>query len=415
MTLDTFGNIYITGDSEGVGTNCDYTTIKYPPDSNEPLWIARYNGAGNSYDYAEDIVVDLMGNVYVTGLSDGAVTDHDCVTIKYDIDGNTAWIAAYKGRSDGSSYDEGRAIALDGAGNIYVAGYTRGQVSDNDFLTIKYTPDSNEPAWTATYNGPAGTWPDEAVAIAIDDCNNIFVTGLSWADGQGYDYATIKYTPDSNEPVWIARYNGPGNGFDIPAAITVDTDGNVYVTGRSAGGSTGVDWATVKYAPDGSEVWVARYNSDNDRVDRANGIVTDSDNNIYVTGETGFRSSLTIKYASDSNQPVWMKHYRSNPMWYSVSRNLALDSSNRLYAAGYSFYNYVTGPGEQFVVRYKQCLQSGDMNCDGQVDFQDYVILSQNWMDFACGDCGGAEITGDNIIDIDDLAKLTTYWLAGVE
>ena len=99
--------------------------------------------------------------------------------------------------------------------------------------------------WVARYNGP-GNGEDRATALAVDTDGNVYVTGYSVGVGTSVDYATIKYDADGN-PVWIARYNGLGNGEDIATALAVDADGNVYVTGRSAGVGTSFDYATIKY------------------------------------------------------------------------------------------------------------------------------------------------------------------------
>jgi hypothetical protein len=48
----------------------------------DTAWVRRYNGPGNVYDWANDIVVDDSGDVYVTGISINSITSYDFVTIK---------------------------------------------------------------------------------------------------------------------------------------------------------------------------------------------------------------------------------------------------------------------------------------------------------------------------------------------
>jgi hypothetical protein len=95
-------------------------------------------------------------------------------------------------------------------------------------------------------NVPTGT--SVATAIATDQANNIYVTGYSPGTNSGNDIVTIKYANDGNQ-IWIQRYNGPGNGNDAGNAIAVDNSGNVYVTGYDTTAAGGTEIVTIKYSP----------------------------------------------------------------------------------------------------------------------------------------------------------------------
>lgn len=90
----------------------------------DAAWVAVYNGTGNSHDEAHAIAVDDLGNVYVTGQSTGSGTDWDYATVKYYPDGQVAWTARYDGPV--SLTDIALAIAVDGAGNVCVTGHSQG-------------------------------------------------------------------------------------------------------------------------------------------------------------------------------------------------------------------------------------------------------------------------------------------------
>ncbi len=227
-----------------------YCTILYA--QVDTAWVRRYDAPAHAHEYARAIAVDGAGNVYVTGNSannENWPYDYDYLTIKYNPDGDTVWVRTYAGPGDPENNDDyALAIAVDDAGNAYVTGHSPGSGTYDDVVTIKYYP-NGDTAWVRRYNGP-GNDVDAARAIAVDDMGNVYVTGSSYSAAVSDDYLTIKYDSDGNI-VWLITYNGPpGDGGDYSNALALDTAGNIYVTGRSFGGWPPLgldDYLTIKY------------------------------------------------------------------------------------------------------------------------------------------------------------------------
>ena len=100
----------------------DYITIKYAPGGSR-AWERRYDFGTGINDTAWDVAVDDLGNVYVTGMSQGLEFSSDFATVKYDGAGNMIWVIRYNG--PGHSSDYGRAILVGPASAnypVYVAG-----------------------------------------------------------------------------------------------------------------------------------------------------------------------------------------------------------------------------------------------------------------------------------------------------
>jgi uncharacterized delta-60 repeat protein len=334
LAVDAQGNVYVTGSSTGIGTGYDYATIKYSP-TGQRLWARRYNGPTNDSDYATALAVDAQGNVYVTGYSGGIGSNFDYATIKYSPTGQRLWARRYNG--PGNSDDEATAVRLDSQGNVYVSGKSTGAGTGYDYATLKYSP-SGDRLWARRYNGP-GNGDDSAEALAVDAQGNVFVTGYSGGIGSSADYATLKYSP-SGDRLWARRYNGPGNGDDAAAALAPDSQGNVYVTGRSTGIGTGYDYATIKYNPSGARIWVKRYNGLANGSDRASALSVDSQGNVYVTGGSGGVGSgsdyVTIKY-SPSGGLLWARRYDGPANDSDSAHALAVDGQGNVYVTGESY------------------------------------------------------------------------------
>jgi hypothetical protein len=190
VEVDGSGNVYVTGLSAG-----DYATIKYDV-SGQEQWVARYD-AGFS-DNAAALAVDDSGNVYVTGHSSGAGTSEDYATIKYDPSGKELWVARFDGPGD--STDHAAAIARDPSGHIYVTGNCTGEGTGYDYATVKYDASGQE-LWAVRFDAPGED--DRGVAVAADNSGNVYVTGLSLAPGASYDFVTIKYQSDEPTDVGL--------------------------------------------------------------------------------------------------------------------------------------------------------------------------------------------------------------------
>lgn len=342
MTIDEQRNTYITGYAGGY----DYITMKNNSDGIEQ-WSVTYNGTGNASDIAFAVAVDQEGNVYVTGESPGIGTSKDYATVKYDSNGVEQWVARYDG--PGHNYDQARSIAVDGVGNVYVTGYSSGDLS-NDYATIKYDSNGRE-QWIARYNGP-GNGPDAASSLTLDSDGNVYVTGSSGGSGTLWDYATIKYDTDGLE-LWIARYDGPAHESDGGTSIAVDIGGNVYVTGSSHGINTGnSDYATMKYDSSGSELWVARYSGPGYSYEWGEALVLDADANVYVTGvSSGIGCDYaTIKYDA-SGVEQWVARYNGPANDSDKAYSIAVDDSGNVYVTGTSGSEYHP---EYATIRYTQ-------------------------------------------------------------
>ncbi len=414
-----YGNVYVTGSSQGIASDSDYATIKYLPDG-DTAWVRRYNGSANLVDCATDLVIDNSDNVIVTGRSYVSAIDCDYATIKYRPDGDTAWVRTYNG--PGNAGDKATAIDVDAAGNIYLTGFSYGgPTSLYDYATIKYYPDGDT-AWVRRYNGPFSN--DEMVYdMVIDTFGNVYVTGWSIATVTGEDYATIKYDSLGNE-LWVRRYNGPADSWDEPRAITVDGTGNVYVTGMSAGIGTAEDYATIKYDSNGSELWVRRYDGPGNSTDAALAIAIDAFENVCVTGYSDgigtAHDCATIRYYPDGDTS-WVRRYASPGNGIDYGRAIAVDDSSNVYVVGecrsypyfltikynasgntawrysepldcfngiayamrvdsaYDVYvtgfSYGSGTGNDYAtIKYVQFLR-GDANEDGQVSIGDVIFL----------------------------------------
>jgi hypothetical protein len=286
LAIDILGNVYVTGESTGIGTGQDYATIKYSPDG-DSLWVKRHSSSSAYNDIATTIAVDAQANVYVGGFFQ---TLFKVAIIKYSTTGEQQWINA--NITGGGIHSK---IKLDNQGNIFYAGlaYVSGQ--GNNYLTVKYN-NNGVFQWQQTYNG-SGNSDDIPYDLALDKIGNVYVTGSSFGSSSATDYTTVKYN-DSGSEQWVRRYNPPGNYYDEAHSLALDDSTNVYVTGITSTGPppNGYNqFTTIKYNSSGIQQWLTDYPGGGIK------ILIDSSGNFYVAGghvssNTGL-DFCTIKYS----------------------------------------------------------------------------------------------------------------------
>lgn len=290
VACDASGNVIVTGysyrgDAGSGGTEIDIYTVKYAAADGTVLWSRHYNNAAtNSDDRGYRVLVDASGDVIVNGysFSNGVTGNQDYYTAKYaGSNGAVLWEARYEGPV--AKTDIPGAMALDAAGNVIITGYSSGSSGTLDILTLKYASSNGAVLWQRRHAG-AGNGDDYGNAITLDSAGNAIVAGLV-SNGSNDDFYTAKYAAATGAVIWEKTYAGPADGSDYANSVAVDNADNVIVTGPSAGTGSGNDYYTVKYAAaDGTQLWEHRYNGAANGPDEAYSIAVNSSGHAVVFG-----------------------------------------------------------------------------------------------------------------------------------
>jgi uncharacterized delta-60 repeat protein len=294
IVVDDSSNIIVAGYSSGT-TSYDYVIVKYDSAGNL-IWKNIYDGESNKDDLAYDVAADKGGNIYVTGLSTGSSTRSDFATVKYSANGEQKWAVRWNGEINGD--DRPVVIQLDQLANLYVCGFSTGPDTSYDIIVIKYDSSGNN-LFTISYHGDYHT-DQIPKAFSLDHEGNLIIAGQIKAQGStNYDYLILKYD-SSGKLIWEYQYDGPSGKDDKPAALALDEDGDIYVTGKSMDGDFNYDYATIKINSSGIVNWIARYGSVIGCNNEPKSIAIDSSKSVYITGTSSTNDwsiVSTIKYS----------------------------------------------------------------------------------------------------------------------
>lgn len=206
------------------------------------------------------------------------------------------------------------------------------------FALICLAPNAKAQSWAKFYDGPA-KGDDQAVCIATDTTNNVFVAGAS--QGASGDIVVIKYSATGTR-LWAKRYDGAAKNDDYPTAIAVDATGNVIVVGNSRGKTSGYDWVVIKYDTNGNRLWVQVQDGGTSNDDYAACIALDSNNNLLVGGnlylkDPSYTSMAVIKYDTNGNKKWQKTVHGSGNYSYDTANSIAVDGNNNVVITGRTY------------------------------------------------------------------------------
>ncbi len=355
------------------------------------LWSQTYNGAGSGNDYGADVQISTTGSVYVCGTYYKDATDsNNAIIIKYNAAGTQQWAYTYNGA--GSRHDIFAAMQISTNAVVAVGTTYKGSTNLYDILATRIDT-SGSHVWTQTWDyanlndcavnlwnsgtkiyiaggaqsaattykyavvnvkfsdgsiqgstttGGTAFGYDQLTDIQYDLVGNIYVTGGVLDVSTGYDMRTVKLDSALNI-LWSATYNGAANLNDIASGLTVDSLGNVIITGYTTTTTQNKNYATVKYNSSGTQQWVATYNGSANGNDSATAIVSKGID-IYVTGASanvdGF-DYYTIKY-DDSGNLKWQMSWNSASNYSDRALAIAVDSNRAVVITGQTQINPTT-------------------------------------------------------------------------
>jgi fibronectin type III domain protein/beta-propeller repeat-containing protein len=371
---------YNTAGDSAYSNTANVTTIASSSGGGALWWAEAYGGTG--HDYGQAVAVDRNGNVVLTGNFVGRVDfgegllpctgTSNVVLAKYSASGLPLWTQCFVGAGNGS----GRAVAVDGNGDVVVTGYFGGtldfgggplsSVGGYDIFVAKYSGADGRHLWSKRFGSAADAFGAESgYGVAVDGGGNVAVTGSFYGTvdfGGGAlrsagdpDIFLVKLSAAGTH-LWSKRFGAVGNN-EAGNAVAVDGGGNVVLTGRFNGAvdfgggalaGSGVDIFVAKFSSAGTHLWSERFGGTGS-TDSGNGVAVDGSGNVVLTGNFGgttdFGSGALTSVGGDdifvakfssAGTPVWSKRFGDpfSMAGFDVGRAVAVDGSGNVVVTG---------------------------------------------------------------------------------
>jgi len=338
---DASSNVYVAGSTTGsLGTNtltgstdmflARYDSSGTPPSSNPIIQLGAMGATTIGYAAA----TDASGNVYVAGSTTGALGNNtvtgstDMFLAKYDASGNIVYTKQLGDPGSITSNTYGQSVATDASGNIYVAGYTDGDLINHtgssagatDFFLTKYNA-SGIIVYTRQLGVSGVTANTQALSVATDASGNVYVAGYTEGGLDGnqktglIDFFLTKYT-SGGARVYTKQLGMPG-ATTYGVSVATDAYGNVYLAGNTnknlvnGGSSTGTsDSFLIKYTASGTRVYTQQLGVTGQSTS-GNAVATYANGNVFVAGDTNGSLDGTTTVAP-GGQDFFLTKYDAN-------------------------------------------------------------------------------------------------------
>jgi len=329
LVYDSSDNLYAVGyvsDSNATGIVAKFNA------SGTIQWQRTLGASSPSDTNWLGVDVDNSNNVYVIGYttSDGSLDARDVQIAKYDTNGNLQW---QKTLGTAGTLQQGLGLAVEAStGDFYIVAtfYANpGTPQLNRMLVSKYNT-SGVLQWQRSMTPANAANISTGDSIALDSAGNVYIAGAVSAGGSD-NSALVKYN-SSGALQWQVGLS-IGSGTSTYSGIDIDSSDNIFVSGTAT--TSGTAYGIVaKYNTSGALQWKKQIGSAGGSP-ALTGLSADSSGNVYVTGIGGPNfSSYIVKY--DTNGSVlWQRNLQAASHWVQ-NYSIAVDSSNNLVTGGYT-------------------------------------------------------------------------------
>lgn len=219
--------------------------------------------------------------------------------------------------------------------------------------------------WLRSHNVRANS-SDRVQNIYPTNNGDVIISGSSAGKRNSQDAFAMRYG-SNGDTLWFYRYDGTAMSDDYAYAMAVDGNENVYLTGKSRAATTGWDeLITIKLNSTGVQQWVYRYSPTGGGDSRGNSIAVDPNGAVYVAGWFDGPSSsqdwLVIKF-SPAGAVQWTDIKNSALSGTDECNKIIIDALGNPVACGYIYNSVANGYVNAYVKKY---------NAAGGMIWEDY-------------------------------------------